>query len=120
MVEDKSKYIDKAIEELKTKSVISLKAITEDYEDPKVFTSTSSDLEVQPDISYQGNFGGKHFVDVVLKSVNTQNLVIRWKLLSLKASLKKGKLHLLAPKGHLMFAQKLVNKHRINALIHSL
>lgn len=117
---DKSQYLEKALEWANAKPVSSLKSVAENYEQPKAFKSTTSDETIQPDISYVSLHGAKHYLDIALKDENPQKLVTRWKLLSLMASMKRGKLHLLAPKGHKQFTQKLVNKYSINALIHSL
>ncbi|MBQ4820529.1 hypothetical protein [Aquimarina sp. MMG016] len=49
-----------------------------------------------------------------------KKLVIKWKVLSFMAGMKRGKLHLLAPKGHKAFTQRLVKQHNINAMVHSI
>ena len=110
-------YMDKAIAWAKKKPITSLKATTEEYDNPKVFTNKSTNEEVQPDLSFSHG-GGEHYSDIALKSDNVRSLVTRWKLLSLMASVKKGQLHLLVPKGHKMFTKKLVDSHNINAEIH--
>lgn len=116
----KDSYITKALDWVKSKSVSTVKAKAEGYEEPKVFTNATTQATVQADISYETQGGAKHYTDIALKTDDTRSLVTRWKLLSIRASLKKGKLHLLAPKGHKMFTQKLVERHNINALIHSI
>jgi len=116
----KKDYFKKALDWVNAKSTTSIKALTEGYEAPKIFTNTQTQDHVQADISFTTQGGAKHFTDIALKHDDKQKLVTRWKLLSIMASIKKGKLHLLAPKGHKMFTQKLVSKYNINALIHSL
>lgn len=116
----KENYFKKALDWVQKKSISSLKAMTEGYEAPKVFTNTSTSETVQADISFTTQGGARHFTEIALKTDNTRKLVTRWKLLSVMASLKRGKLHLLAPKGHKMFTQKLVQRYNINALIHTL
>lgn len=116
----KSSYIQKAIDWVQKRSVTSLKAKAEGYEEPKIFTNTQTNDVVQADISFTTQGGSRHFTDIALKEDDTRSLVTKWKLLSIMASLKKGKLHLLAPKGHKMFTQKLVKRYNINALIHSI
>lgn len=116
----KDSYIKKAIDWVKKRSVTSLKAKADGFEEPKVFTNASTQATVQADISYETQGGAQHFTDIALKTDDTRSLVTRWKLLSTRASLKKGKLHLLAPKGHKMFTQNLVQIYNINALIHSI
>ncbi|MBT8230762.1 MAG: hypothetical protein HKN67_00950 [Saprospiraceae bacterium] len=116
----KKNYLDKAIEWISKKSFDVVKAPIEGYDPPQIFTNKSTGEEIQPDFSLVSNSGSKSFTEIALKSDTPQNLVTRWKLLSLMASMKRGKLYLLAPKGHKMFTQKLVDKYNINAIIHSL
>lgn len=117
---DKSKLFPNAIEWLNKKSTETVNANFEGYEPPKAFTNSSTQEEVIPDISYVNKMGHKHFVEIALKTDNERKRATRWKLLSLMASMKKGKLHLLAPKGHKMFVQKVVKKNDIQAEIYSL
>ena len=116
----KLNYIDKAINWISKKSTISVKANLESYEPPKIFRNKHTGEEVQADFSFETQGGSKSYTDIALKSETPQKLVTRWKLLSLMASLKQGKLYLLAPKGHKLFTQRLVNKYEINAMVHSL
>ena len=113
-------YIKKALEWVNLKSTTSVKARIDGYEDPKTFTNTSSDDVVQADISFITHSGAKNYTDIALKEDNPQKLVTRWKLLSVMASLKRGKLYLMAPKGHKMFTQRLVDRYNINAIVQSI
>ena len=116
----KKAFFDIAFKWISKRSVSSVKAQTKDYEQPKVFRNKNTGDEIQPDFSFITNGGSKSFSDIALKSDSPQKLVTRWKLLSLMASMNKGRLHLLSPRGHKMFTQKLVDKYKINALIHSI
>ncbi len=116
----KEKYLDKAIAWAERKATVSLRSIHEDYEDTKVFTNKSTKEEIQADLSFTTHGGAKHFTEVVLKEENPKNLVVKWKVLSFVASMKRGKLHLLAPKGHKAFTERLVNRHNINAVVHAI
>lgn len=113
-------YIDKAINWISKKATTSVKAKLESYEPPKIFRNKHTGEEIQADFSFITQGGSKSFTDIALKSETPQKLVTRWKLLSLMASLKQGKLYLLAPKGHKLFTQQLVNKYDINASVLSL
>lgn len=115
----REKYLPKVIEWAQKKKIHSLKAISEGYDAPKLFTNQSTQQQVQPDLSFEID-DATHYSDVALKCDDTRALVTRWKLLSTMANLKKGQLHLFAPKGHKIFTKKLVERHQIDARIHSL
>lgn len=115
----KDNYLSKAIQWVKSKSISSLRAKYEDLEPPKTFINHSTQEEIQADISFITR-GGRHYTDIALKSDQPQKLITKWKVLSEMAALKEGKLYLLAPRGHKMFVQKLVETYKINATIHSL
>lgn len=117
---EKKNYISKAIQWVEKKSSSSIKAIAEGYEDPKIFTNKDTEEIVQPDLTFESLGGAKHYTDIALKSDSPQKLVTRWKLLSILATMKRGKLHLLAPKGHKMFTKRLVDRYNINALVYTL
>ncbi len=113
-------YFNKAVDWVSKKASNSFKAQIEGYESTRVFTNKSTGEEIQADFSFETQGGAKSYTDIALKSNSPQKLVTRWKLLSLMASMKRGKLFLLAPKGHKMFTQKLVDNYNINATIYSL
>ena len=116
----KQNYLEKAMQWISRKSTKSVKAQMEGFEEPKVFRYKTTGEEIQADFSFMTENGSKSFTEVALKSDNPQKLVTRWKLLSFMASMKHGKLHLLTPRGHKMFTQNLVDRYKINAIIHSL
>ncbi|MBP2832597.1 hypothetical protein J8281_10415 [Aquimarina sp. U1-2] len=116
----KEKYLDKAIAWAEKKATTSVRSVHRDYEDTKVFTSKATKEAIQADLSFTTHGGSKHFTEVALKEENPKGLVVKWKVLSFVASMKKGKLHLLAPKGHKAFTERLVHRHRINAIVHAI
>lgn len=113
-------YFDEAMSWVNRKSITSVKAKSEEYDPPKIFKNKNTGEEVQADFSFVSQGGAKSFTDIALKVEKPQKLVTRWKLLSLMAAMKRGKLYLLAPKGHKMFTQKLVDKYNIKAVVLSL
>lgn len=117
---NKDPYLKKAIVWAKSKSPISLKAITEEFEDPKIYTSKATNEKIQADISFETFGGAKHYTVVALKDADPKETVVKWKVLSFMASMKSGYLHLLVPNGHKAFTEKLVNKHHINVVIHAI
>ena len=116
----KEPLMEKAIAWVKQKPFETLRAKAEGYESPKIFTSQTTNEAIQADLSYTTRGGVKYFTDIALKNENPQKLVTKWKLLSLRAAMKRGKLFILAPKGHKMFAQELVKKYNINAIVYSI
>lgn len=116
----KEKHLEKAIAWVNKKSIVSLKAISDGYESPKTFVSKSTNEEIQADLSFITRGGIKHYTEVALKDENEKKLVAKWKVLSFLASMKQGKLHLLAPRGHKSFTEKMVNRHKIDAVVHAL
>jgi hypothetical protein len=117
---DKSNFMDKAIDWTKRKSVAEIRANHDGFEQTNPFTNKQTEEEIIPDISFITSSGAKHYTEVALKQDTYEKLVTRWKLLGTIASYKRGKLHLLAPKGHKMFTQRLVDQYNINALVHSI
>jgi hypothetical protein len=117
---NKKDYLSKAMKWVEKKSTKSLKSKLEGYEDPKVYRSKATKETIQADFSFTTHLGAKHYTDIALKNENPRKLVSKWKVLSLMASIKKGKLHLLAPRGHKAFAERMVNRHNINAIVHSI
>lgn len=117
---NKETYLEKAVMWAENKATISLKSISKGYENPQIFTSKTTHEEIQADLSYVTHGGVKHYSVVALKNENQKKTVAKWKVLSFLASMKSGKLHLLAPHGHKAFTEKLVNNNDINAVIHAL
>jgi hypothetical protein len=116
----KDEYLEKAVMWAEKKATVLLKSVSEGYESPKIFTSRTNQEKIQADLSYVTHGGAKHYSVVALKNENQKKTITKWKLLSFLASVKRGKLHLLAPTGHKAYTEKLVNTYDINAVIHSL
>ena len=116
----KQDYLQAAVAWAEKKVVTDLKASLDGYEAPKSFFNRTANIQVEPDITFKTSNGGKHYTEIALKSEAEQDLVTKWKFLSTLASMKNGKLHLLAPKGHKMFTNKLVTDYNIDAQVHSL
>jgi hypothetical protein len=117
---DKSNFMEKAINWSKKKSIEQIRANHDGFEQTNPFKNKDTEEEIYPDISFVTSSGAKHYTEVALKQDAYEKLVTRWKLLGTIASYKRGKLHLLAPKGHKMFTQRLVDQYKINAMVYSL
>lgn len=116
----KNKYLEKALSWVEKRSTVSVNSIAKDYEDPKAFISKSSKEKIRADISFVTHGGAKHFTEIALKNMDTKKQVVKWKVLSFIAGVKRGKLHLLAPKGHKAYTERLVKRYNINAMVYSL
>lgn len=116
---NKDTYLEKVVEWAEKKDVISLKLISEGYENPQIFTSKTTREEIQTDLSFV-TYGAKHSSVVALKKENLQKKIAKRKELSFFASMKREKLHLLAFNSHNTFIKKLVNNRNINVVTHAL
>ncbi|MEM1327775.1 MAG: hypothetical protein AAGI23_17570 [Bacteroidota bacterium] len=116
----KQNYLTKAMAWVKNKAAKAPKANFEGYEAPKAFIQQSSEEEIRPDFSFIGQRGSKNYTEIAIKQDNTRKLVTRWKLFSFLANAKRGKLYLLAPRGHKAFTQDLVSKYNIKAVVRSI
>lgn len=116
----KESHLQVAIDWATKKGIGTPKANFEGYEKPKSYMNQSSNEEITPDVSFISMGGAKNYTDIAIKQDDEQSLITRWKLLSVMANLKRGKFFLLAPRGHKMFTQRLIEAHNINAIIKSI
>ncbi len=114
---DKSKFMDKALEWIEKRNVESLKVNAEGYEKPSGFKSSRTPEPVVPDMTFIDRHGNKNYVEIAFKQEDFWHAVTKWKFLASMATMKKGKLHLLTPKGHKSFISKKIAEHDIKALI---
>lgn len=105
---------ERAIQWAKKNGFSNIKANTEEYDTPGGFTRKDSDDEYIPDISGV-RLRGKSYVEIALKTEANDQQISKYKLLSTMASIKSGKLYLLAPKGHKAYIDKIVKQYNINA-----
>ena len=110
----KDEYFAKAIEWASKKGFSDLKANYEEYETPHKYMRANSDTPFIPDITGTKS-GRKFYIEIATKSEDDARSVSKWKLLSTLASMKDGKLFLLAPKGHKSFVEGMIKKHHVEA-----
>lgn len=115
MNEEKKAYLRKALDWVEKRDFHEVRSVMEGYDPPMSFTSSTSQLEVQPDITALKGGGAKTYIEVAMKSDSPQETVTRWKLLSTLAAMKNGQLFLLVPRGHKAFASGLVETHGLDA-----
>ena len=116
----KKQFLTKALAWVKKKQTLEIKSISEGYHNPKEFYNKTRDVKIMPDISFTTNSGARHYTEIALKDEKPESLISKWKFLSLMASMKKGKLHLLAPRGHKSFVSNLIKQNNIDAAVHSI
>lgn len=95
----KENYFQKAITWAKKNRLTNIKANWEDFDAPSGFHRKGEDASIVPDITGR-KLGKKFYIEIAMKADNMKKKVSKWKLLSTLASLKGGKLYLLAPRGH--------------------
>ena len=105
-------HFQDALEWAKTLSLSNFKANTEGYESPKTFNHSNEDLAFTPDMTGQRRTN-KFYLEIALKSEDSRQLVSKWKLMSTLASMKGGKLYLLAPRGHKAFVANILEHHQL-------
>ncbi|MEZ5031162.1 MAG: hypothetical protein R2787_07165 [Saprospiraceae bacterium] len=115
MNEEKKIYLRKALDWVEKRDYQEVRSVMDGYEAPMSFTSSTSQLEVQPDITALKNGSSKTYIDVAMKSDSPEDTVTRWKLLSTLATMKNGQFFLLIPRGHKAFTSGLVETHGLEA-----
>jgi hypothetical protein len=111
---EKQDYFQPAIDWAKSLRLNNIKANYEGYESPRTFNRAEDDKDISfvPDITGRKRTN-KFYVEIAMKADNTRKMVSKWKLLSTLASMKGGKLYLLAPRGHKAFVQRLLDRYQL-------
>ncbi|MCP4439257.1 MAG: hypothetical protein GY810_09980 [Aureispira sp.] len=111
----------KVIEWVGKRGYSEIKANIDDFETPSKFVRkmNGEDQDMIPDITALKH-NRKAYFEIAQKIEDSSLTVTKWKLLSTMASMKKGKLFIMAPKGHKMFTNRLVNTYEINAEVVSI
>ncbi len=113
-----AELIEVAVDWAKKRGFKSIKANLEDYETPAQFSRENGNPIIPNVTGMQSS--GKSYVEVATKTENVQELISKWKLLSTVASVKGGKLYLLAPRGHKAFTENIVKDYNLDARVVSL
>ncbi len=112
MSEKKQTYFQQAIAWAKKRRLSNIKANHENFETPSAFSKADEERPYIPDITGK-KMGGKFYVEIALKAENISRTVSKWKLLSTLATMKGGKLFLLAPRGHKAFVERVLDKYHL-------
>ncbi len=116
---EKVEIFENAIAWAKKRGIKSIKANTENYETPSMFSRPGKDDPFIPDITGVQS-ASKCYVEIAQKVDDVQRVISKWKLLSRMAEIKGGKLYLLAPRGSKAFTEKIVEQHNLNARVESI
>jgi hypothetical protein len=115
MIKEKSKKLyTKAVNWIRRKGYQKIRAKVDDFNDPKSFYRKRDNETFTPDLS-ASQYGQRSYFDIALKSENRRRLISKWTLLSDLANMKGGDLYLFAPHGHKAFAERIVERHNIDA-----
>ncbi len=110
---------ERAIKWAEKHGVSAIKANTDNYERPSGFKNSKNDESVIPDITGTKR-GSICYVEIADKSEDSSETASKWKLLGNIASMKNGRLFVLAPRGCKSFADNLVKDNNISAEVVSL
>lgn len=111
--------ISKAIKWAEQQGFSGIKAKDEEHETPTAFQKKGDEDAFVPDVTGV-KLGTKSYIEVATKLDDVQRKISKWKLLSTLAGMKRGKLYLLAPRGHKAFTDKVVKNYNIEATVVSI
>ena len=109
----KAEHFQDAIDWAKSLSLSDFKANTEGYESPNTFNRADEGSSFTPDMTGRRRTN-KFYLEIALKAEDTTQMISKWKLMSTMASMKGGKLYLLAPRGHKAYVQRLRDEHQLH------
>ncbi|HMP23722.1 MAG TPA: hypothetical protein PKC76_06300 [Saprospiraceae bacterium] len=104
--------IDKIV---KPRGYSDIKANLEGYEPPARLSRREEEDEAYVPDATAVSYGRKMYFELAVKTDREREVVSKWKLMSRLASAKAGKFFLIAPRGHVAFAQRLVKLYDISA-----
>ena len=111
---DRNELISTVVKWAKSHGFKDIRANIEGYDTPKSYERAADSQLFTPDVTATNMFN-KHYLEVSMKTDALRSSVSKWKLLSELASLKGGKLYLMAPRGHVRFTRDVVAEHNIPA-----
>jgi len=116
-MEKAQEYYDRIIDWLNRRGFENIKANVEGFETPSGFKKKGDGELLVPDVSAQ-NHHSKYYSEISMKPKDKtliQDIVSKWKLLSMVADIKGGGLYLFAPYGNKSFTTRLLDRYDINA-----
>ena len=111
---EKDGFIENVVKWAQSHGFKEIRANIEGYETPKSYERTQDNQVFTPDVTGVNMFN-KHYLEVSMKTDKLMKDISKWKLLSELASMKGGKLYLMAPRGHVRYTRDIVSQHNIPA-----
>lgn len=111
---EKDGFIENVVKWAQSHGFKEIRANIEGYETPKSYERTQDNQVFTPDVTGVNMFN-KHYLEVSMKTDKLMKDISKWKLLSELASMKGGKLYLMAPRGHVRYTRDIVTQHNIPA-----
>lgn len=105
-------FVQKAAEWAKQRGFKKIRANCDEFESPKAFSRAATGTAVVPDATGLKR-GRRSYFEIATKTGNARRKITKWKLLHRLASMRGGKLFLLAPKGHEAFVERVVSRHNL-------
>ncbi|MBK7871657.1 MAG: hypothetical protein IPJ74_13760 [Saprospiraceae bacterium] len=105
------KIVDKVV---RPRGFDDIRANIDGYEAPAKLSRRNNDDAYVPDVTAVMR-GRKSYFELAMKTEYIREMVSKWKLISQLARIKAGKFYLIAPRGHVAFAERLLKKHHISA-----
>jgi len=104
-----------ALDIIKSRGFINIKAVISDYETPSKLTKKGTEKSYTPHITAKTD-QGKHYFEIVSKTKkDPEKLVDKWTLLSSLADVRNGTFFLVVPHGKLSFTKNILKQHSIHA-----
>ena len=110
----KDGFIESVVKWAQSHGFKEIKANIEGFDTPKSYERTQDNQVFTPDVTGTNMFN-KHYLEVSLKNDKMMKDISKWKLLSELASMKGGKLYLMAPRGHVRYTRDVISQHNIPA-----
>ncbi|HMN91110.1 MAG TPA: hypothetical protein PKD70_11270 [Saprospiraceae bacterium] len=93
-----------------------IRANAEGYELPAALSRKDGEIAYIPDATAVLH-GRKCYFELALKTERVREVASKWKLMSMLAAAREGQFFIVAPRGHVAFAEKILKQHHILAAV---
>jgi hypothetical protein len=104
---------------VKRKGYSEIKSKAEGFDAPTTLRRVDDSITCTPDISARKN-GRKSYFEIAIKPKKDalkERVISKWKLLQQLATMRHGKLYIVAPHGNFAYTKRVCDKHNIDAVI---